>query len=381
MAALLLPLVGQAQNVDYSCDFEDMSDSAGWVLLNGTQTNQWYIGTDSSNVGSRALFVSSVDSSSNVYDNSITSITYAYREFELTPGGYYMSYNWHAYGEGSYDYLRVFLVPSSVAITAGLLPDGTTSTYNFSTAPAGWIPLDGNSRLNGESTWQYYECEFSVSTADTYRLVFMWCNDPSAGTNPPAAVDNIVLTQPTCARPAMPYVMNLTTTSFDLYWSDMTDGNAAEWIVEIDSATQAHGMGTVYSSNDTSITFTGLTPNTTYTLWISAVCAGTDSSMELRYQVRTPCTYLTTLPYYQDFETTTMGSSMSTTFVDCWNRQTTVPPILVIPMCRAAPPIRIMEERRACIGTTHPRRVHTALISVLPCRGWIPIMCRCAMCS
>lgn len=321
MAALLLPLVGQAQNVDYSCDFEDMSDSAGWVLLNGTQANQWYIGTDTINVGSRALFVSNVDSSTNVYNTSSTSIVYAYREFELTAGGYYLSYNWHAYGEGSYDYLRVFLVPSSATFSAGLLPDGTTSTSMFTTPPAGWIPLDGNSRLNGSSAWQYYECEFSITTADTYKLVFMWANDPSAGSNPPAAVDNIVLAQPTCARPAMPYVTNLTTTSFDLYWSDMTDGNAGEWIVEIDSATQAHGMGTVYSANDTSITFTGLTPNTKYTLWISAVCAGTDSSMELRYEVRTPCTYLTALPYYQDFETTPSGGTTSTNFVDCWNRQ------------------------------------------------------------
>ena len=321
MAALLLPLVGRAQNVNYYCNFEDVSDSAGWVFLNGTQANQWYIGTDMTNVGSRALFVSNTDSATNEYSNNVTSITYAYREFELTAGGYYVSYNWRAYGEGSYDYLRVFLVPNSVTITPGALPDGTTATYNFSTAPAGWIPLDGNSRLNMETSWQYYECELSITTADTYRLVFMWANDPSAGTNPPAAVDNIVLTQPTCARPAMPYVENLTTTSFDLHWSDMTDGNAAEWIVEIDSATQAHGMGTLYSVNDTSITFSGLTPNTTYTLWISAVCAGSDSSMELRYQVRTPCTYLTTLPYYQNFETTVSGGSTSANFVDCWNRQ------------------------------------------------------------
>ena len=320
VAAMLLPFVGKAQGVSYTCNFEDPYDSAGWVFVNGSQSNKWYIGTDSVNVGSRALFVSNVDSSTNVYSNSVTSITYAYREFELSMGGYFVSYNWRAYGEGSYDYLRVFLVPSSVTITAGLLPDGTTATYNFSTAPAGWIPLDGNSRLNLSTAWQYYECEFNITTADTYKLVFMWCNDPSAGTNPPAAVDNIVFTQPTCPTPALPYVENLTTTSFDLYWSDMTGGNAGEWLVEIDSATQAHGMGTVYSALDTSITFSGLTPNTMYTLWIMAVCAGSDTSMALRYQVRTPCTFLTTLPYYQNFETTPTGGNTSTNFVDCWNR-------------------------------------------------------------
>lgn len=320
-AAMLLPLIGQAQ-VNYTCDFEDPYDTLGWVFVNGSQTNQWYIGVDSVNVGSSALLVSNVDSETNTYNNSSTSIAYVYREFELGVGGYYISYNWHGYGEASYDYLRVFLAPSSAVITDGLLPDGTTSTYGFqNTVPAGWIPLDGGSRLNLASSWQTYMCEFSVSTADTYKLVFMWCNDGSAGTNPPAAVDNIVFTQPTCPTPAMPFVDNLETTSFDLHWTDMTGGYASEWIVELDSATQAHGQGTLYAANDTVITFTGLTPNTKYTMWISAVCSGSDTSMALRYETRTPCTFLTMVPYYQDFETTPSGGTTSNNFVNCWNRQ------------------------------------------------------------
>lgn len=322
MVALLLPFAEQAQDVIYSCNFQDESDSAGWVLLNGTQTNQWYIGTDSLRTGSRALLVSNIDSATNEYTNSVTSVVYAYREVELTTGGYYISYNWHGYGEGSYDYLRVFLAPSSAVISAGFLPDGTTSTYSFgNTVPAGWIPLDGSSRLNLESTWQYYECEFSITTADTYKLVFMWCNDGSAGTNPPAAVDNIFLAQPTCARPVMPYVENLTTTTFDLYWSDMTDGYATQWEVELDSATQTRGQGTLYVTSDTTISFSGLTPNTLYTLWISAVCSGSDTSMALHYQVQTPCNLLTSLPYFQDFESVPSGSNMSSNFVNCWFRQ------------------------------------------------------------
>ena len=321
-AAMLLPLIGEAQSLYYTCDFEDLSDSAGWVLANGSQTNKWFIGVDSMQTGSRALLVSNIDSASNVYSNSSTSAVYAYREFDLTAGSYYLSYDWHAYGESMYDYLRVFLAPSTATITPGTLPDGSASSYNFANVvPTGWIPLDGGSKLNLSSTWHTYTCEFAITTADTFKLVFLWCNDGSAGTNPPAAVDNIVFAQPTCAKPALPYVVNLTTTSFDLYWSDMTDGNAGEWLVEIDSATQAHGTGTVYTATDTSISFSGLTPNTDYTIWIRAICGGSDTSMELRYLLHTPCSYLTTLPYYQDFETTPVGSTTSTTFVECWNRQ------------------------------------------------------------
>ena len=320
-AVLLLPLVGQSQDINYFCDFEDEGDSAGWVFVNGSQTNKWYIGTDSLNVGSRAMFISSTDSATNAYANSSTSIVYAYREFVMPVGSYLISYKWHAYGEGSYDYIRVFLAPQSALLSAGVLPDGTTSTPNFlTTVPAGWIPLDGGSHLNMEGSWQRFDSEFSVINPGTYKLVYMWCNDGSAGTNPPAAIDSIAIVENLCPRPEIPSISNLTTTSFDLSWIDLSNGNASEWIVELDSATQAHGQGTFFSTSDTTISFTGLTPNTLYTLWISAVCSGTDTSLERQYQVRTPCLFLTSMPYIDGLETASTGSYTSANFVNCWNR-------------------------------------------------------------
>ena len=189
---LLLPFFAKSQFVDYSCSFNEESDSAGWIFVNGSETNKWYIGTDSVNVGSRALFISSMDSANNSYNTGSQSIVYVYRSFELMTGSYYLSYNWKAYGESNYDYMRVFLAPNSATLTAGILPDGTTSTYNYSGVPNGWIPLDGTARMNMANSWQTFSTEFSISTADTYKLVFMWCNDGTSGSNPPAAVDNIL---------------------------------------------------------------------------------------------------------------------------------------------------------------------------------------------
>ncbi len=316
---LLLPFFAQSQFVDYSCSFNDDSDSAGWIFVNGSETNKWCIGTDSVNVGGRALFISSTDSSTNSYNTGNQSIVYAYRSFELMAGSYYLSYNWKAYGESNYDYMRVFLAPNSATLTAGILPDGSTSTYNYSGVPSGWIPLDGTARMNMANSWQTFATEFSISTADTYKLVFMWCNDGSAGSNPPAAVDNILFIQPTCATPASPYVLNLMPYSFDFFWSDYSDGNATSWVVELDSATQVYGQGTILNVSDTSISFSNLTPNTDYTVHVYALC-GSDTSMILTYMVHTPCVLLTTLPYYQDFESTLSGSSTSSYFVDCWVR-------------------------------------------------------------
>ena len=316
---LLLPLFAQSQVLEYSCSFEDESDSAGWIFVNGTEANKWYIGTDSVNVGSRALFISNTDSSTNSYNNSSQSIAYVYHSFDLMPGSYYLSYDWKAYGESSFDYMRVFLAPSSATIVAGVLPDGTTATSIYSGVPNGWIPLDGMSRMNMASTWQTFSMEFSVSTADTYKLVFMWCNDGTAGNNPPAAVDNILFVQPTCPTPVSPYVLNLMPYSFDFFWSDNSEGNATSWVVELDSANQAYGQGTVLTVSDTSISFSNLTPNTNYTVHVSALC-GSDTSMMLTYMVHTPCILLTTLPYYQDFESSLNGGSTSSYFVDCWVR-------------------------------------------------------------
>lgn len=321
-AVLLLPALAHSQNVNFHCTFEDVSDSAGWIFANGTQANKWMIGGATSYTGSRSLYISS-DDSTNTYNTSSTSITYAYQEFFLDSGTYVISYDWKAYGESGYDYLRVFLAPASATISAGTLPDGTTSSYSFiSTTPAGWISLDGGEGLRNSSTWQNYNREFYLSTSDTFRLVFMWANDGSAGSNPPAAVDNIIFAQPTCPTPVLAYIDNLTTSSFDLHWTDRSDGAAGMWVVEIDSANTPYGMGTVENAYDTVVSFSGLTPNTDYTLYINAVCSGSDTSMSLSLRVHTPCTFMTTIPYSQDFESVPSGSTSSENFVNCWYRTT-----------------------------------------------------------
>lgn len=321
VSALLLPIIVQSQNISYSCSFDDEPDTVGWIFANGTQTNRWYIGTDTSSTTSRALFISGTDSSSNTYNSSSQSIVYAYRAFDLAVGSYYISYDWRAYGESNYDYLRVFLAPSSATIIPGQLPSGSTSTSSYTNAvPSGWIALDAANCLNRSNTWQTYSVEVSISIADTYQLVFMWCNDGSAGTNPPAAVDNIIFTQPTCPTPVSPHISNLTTTSFDFFWSDYSDGNAMAWIVEIDSANQVHGQGISYNVSDTTISLTDLVPNTDYTLYVRAICSGYDTSMALSYHVHTPCNFINTLPYFENFESAIAGSATSDSFVDCWRR-------------------------------------------------------------
>ena len=170
----------------WSDDFEANSD---WGIVNGS--NAWTIGTATHNGGTHSLYISNDEGTHNSYDNATTTMSYATKLLTFESEKYIFSYDWKANGEGNYDYLRVWLAPSSFEFTANQLPDGSTSTYYYtSTTPSGWISLDNDGKLNFASDWGSKESVQDI-TAGTYYLVFMWCNDDSQGSTPPAAVDNV----------------------------------------------------------------------------------------------------------------------------------------------------------------------------------------------
>ena len=134
LAMCIVPWVAQGQGFNYTCNFDSDSDTAGWVFVNGSQVNQWFIGTATHNSGTKSLYISNNNGTSNAYTNSSITFVYAYQEFTLDAGGYAISYDWKANGEGNYDYIRVFLAPSSLSLTAGQDPSGGTSAYNWRNA-------------------------------------------------------------------------------------------------------------------------------------------------------------------------------------------------------------------------------------------------------
>ncbi|MBP5400022.1 MAG: choice-of-anchor J domain-containing protein [Bacteroidales bacterium] len=176
---------------------DNFEGSNNWAFANGNQTNKWVLGTATNNGGSKSLYISNDGGSSNSYTMTSVQISYAYKLFSFTSGSYIFSYDWKTYGEGSYDYLRVWLAPATATFTAGQLPDGTTSLYDYtSTTPSGWTSLDGGSKLNLQSSWQNQTVQNVSVSAGNYYLVFMWANDGSSGSNPPAAIDNVTITPP-----------------------------------------------------------------------------------------------------------------------------------------------------------------------------------------
>ncbi len=156
------------------------SGAAGWTIANGTQTNQWYIGTTSFCSGANAAFVGTA-STNNTYTNTITSTVHLYRDFTFPAGQSQitLTFDYKAQGESSFDYMAVFLVPTATTPAAGtLLTTGKVGLTYYN--------------LVGSCT--NYSITLPASAAGTtQRLVFTWRNDASLGSNPPATLDNVTI--------------------------------------------------------------------------------------------------------------------------------------------------------------------------------------------
>ena len=310
---VLMSMIGtiQAQSFNYLCDFE--TDTTGWTFLNGTSTNYWVIDTAVNNTGggSYSLYITNAEGHPHAYTNSMNTFVCAYRDVVLEAGTYDFMYDWMASGEGSsykYDYLRVALVPSSETITPGVLP----SSFN-SLLPYGWLSLDNEQPMNNCSSWQTNTGEVNVASAGTYKLAFFWRNDYSGGTNPPAAIDNVMLKFQTCSTPSNFVVNaeNITSTGATISWTE--NGTASMWQLEYGPYGFASGTGTLVTDIfESSYTFTDLNPNTAYEVRVQSVCDVSDISNPLIGFFRTACGDMV-LPYTENFE-----SYEDDAFPFCW---------------------------------------------------------------
>ena len=192
MLTFTTPLVPVTVSVSnpFTDNFEGSSE---WQLLNDVN-NKWVLGSAEGNTGN-SLYISNDNGVSNAYNVGAVQWSYAIKTLILPAGDYTYSFDWKANGESNYDYLRAFLVPTTVSLTGGVSPNGSAPYAFRNETPAGWIALDGGDKLNLATTWQTDTGSFSfTSTINNYNLVFVWANDGSSGSQPPAAIDNVNIT-------------------------------------------------------------------------------------------------------------------------------------------------------------------------------------------
>lgn len=285
----------------YTTGFES-GDDVAWELFNSV--NGWHIGSATNHGGSNSLYISGDNGASNTYNHNSSAVSYAVRDIELVSGQYQVSFDWRAMGESTYDFLRVWVAPASASFTAGSYPVSSNITE---ATPAGWQDVVGG-KLNLDSTWNSANGTFSVDNDGLYRLVFCWRNDYSDGANPPAAIDNVSVSALSCPAPTALSVSSVSSTAVVLTWND--NGSASQWLVSVnDGAWQTVNTNTYDAS--------GLTPATSYTFTVRALCSDGDTSFAATISVTTACGVigLANLPWEQNFDAITGMNDLQ-----CWDR-------------------------------------------------------------
>ncbi len=289
--------------------YEDDFATNQFTFINGTQTNQWAYGSAEGNP-ENAIYISNDDGTTNAYTNySAISTVQAYRDIVIPTGTTIVnfSFDWKCYGESSYDYLRVWLVPTSYIPTAG----------TQITAGTGRIQIGGN--FNQQDTWQTYQnlvLDLSSFAGQTMRLVFEWQNDGSGGTQPPAAIDNVNISIPSCIAPTNLQASLTGLKSANLTWTAPTSvpANGYQIFSNTTGVAPSESSTPVITVAATETSFaTGDVldlANTTYYAWIRSDCGGDFSSWAGPATVTTPM-YVPS-PWVEEFATSTTPTGWTT---------------------------------------------------------------------
>lgn len=301
ISASITTLGADPHYLPYYNDFEDTSNVFSVYQRSGS--NMWYTGTAVNHGGTHAMYVSNDAGVSNAYTNSNQSISFAMTYLQIPyDSSYAISYDWRCQGEGTYDLMRLALVPENYDFSTSF-----TSINRYSnTLPTGWIALDGGKR-NLRNTWQHDENSVQVA-AGNYYLTLVWINDGAMGANPPAAIDNLQFTLLTCPAPENLVATSVSSSTIAVSWDA---GAASSWVVEYGVSGFTPGMGTLASASTNSITLSGLASVTSYDIYVRPICSATDTGFVAHTTCLTGCdSVINDFPWVEDFENG----------IACWNQ-------------------------------------------------------------
>jgi hypothetical protein len=314
--------MGLPAQLPYTCDFEDVDERNSWSISNGGATNKWFIGTavSATPITGNSLYISNDNGVSNAYTLTTVSTVVASRLIEFDgSGGYTLTFDSRLGGESSFDYIKVYVVDQDTNfVGTSSVPYYGTTAYStgvvlFNGANAYFNNVSNPTTVNSHSVVVPYQGE-----AGTVRkLMFVWKNDGSGGTTPPAAIDNISITPITCAAPTLT-ISNISQTSADANWTSTASDNGWWLYYKTESATD---YDSIYITGTPTYSFTTFTANTAYNAYVRLDC-GTDlSSPSSIINFRTACDIISTLPYTENFDT--YGGTGSAYFPSCWSKITT----------------------------------------------------------
>lgn len=252
---------------------DDFEDGNKWLLINGEMENAWVVDTAAHNgAGSHALYISNDGGLHNTYTVTSPAVSYATKAITIEEDGkYIIQYDWRCVGEVSYgsiyDYMRVLLAPASAELTAGSLVSGLSTTA----VPEGWIALDGEAALHSSAEWQKKSVTATIQ-AGLYKIVVLWKDDSSSGTQTPAAIDNFSIVQKPCVQPSDLAASNITPRSATISWTKGSeDQNAWQLAISTQEGFDPDEINPIIALSNL-YELAELNAETTYYLYVRANC-------------------------------------------------------------------------------------------------------------
>ncbi|MBK8467480.1 MAG: choice-of-anchor J domain-containing protein [Chloracidobacterium sp.] len=169
-----------------------MADN-GWTVVNNA-TNGWFAGTATFSAGARSAYVSNTSGATYAYSNTTAAVSHFYKDVTVPAGETQIKLSFKVKGDGDlfsgtyFDKLMIYTAPTTFTpTTAAPASSGTALT-------GATLVFAQNSNFVSASTYASGTMTLPSSLAGTtFRLIFAWHNDTSAGTVP-ASVDEISLT-------------------------------------------------------------------------------------------------------------------------------------------------------------------------------------------
>jgi len=252
-----------------------------WTVANENATNGWYLGeaTSAPGGGSHSMYISSDGGDTNTYSTSATSTAYVYRDvtFSNLADLSYISLRFDivSRGQSNNDYVRVYLLPDSITPSGSNTSISTTDTDAYSEYRLGLDRYNVNTLISPVGGWQNVEIVLpNTMNGQTGRLAFKWCNDNTAGEQPPASIDNITLAMFQTTDPAPPAraVAPINGNSFipvtpTLSWTANTNGPQPSGYSLYIGTTNPPQGNAVYTGNLTTYTPASPLQNNTSYYW------------------------------------------------------------------------------------------------------------------
>lgn len=169
-----------------------------------------------------------------------------------------------------------------------------------------FVPID--TLVNTTSSFSSYVVNFDQYQGTGKYIAFL------NNTNSVRYIDDIILDiMPACENTSVCTAGAITANSITVDWTSGSE--ASGYQIMLLPAGTPYTEGTPATVTGTTYTFSDLTPNTPYDFYMSWICNGGSSNTIALTGLRTECDLQLTLPYFENFDSYSTGTTVSP---DCW---------------------------------------------------------------